>query len=105
MYPAMSILEIQRTTLADFEVLRQAHALAQVDAILLATVQAWQIGQVQATDKKGKPVYRKMQQLFDYDKQIERVRAGARPESGVKNRTGLELAAKANREVRRDGRL
>lgn len=102
MYPAMSMLEVRRTTIADFEVMKQAYALSQVDRILMATIQAWQSGQVQATDKKGKPIYRKMKQLFDYEREVERVRAGARPESGMKNRTGLELAAKANREVKRN---
>lgn len=102
MYPAMSMLEVRRTTIADFEVMKQAYALSQVDRILMATIQAWQSGQVQATDKKGRPIYRKMKQLFDYERELERVRAGARPESGMKNRTGLELAAKANREVKRN---
>lgn len=100
MYPEMSILEIKRTTLADFEVMQRAKALEQVDEMYKASIQAWQNAVVQATDSKGKPKFRRFKQFFDYEKEIKRVKGGNKPSEALKriDRTSISLVANANLE-------
>lgn len=99
MYPQMSMLDIKRMTLADFEVLQEAYALRQVDERFLASYEAWQSAQVQASDKKGKAVVRKFRQLFDYQKEIKEIRTGAFLPRSDGQKEAAQLAAAANRAI------
>lgn len=99
MAPEMDILAIQRMTMADFEVMARAYELRQVDEMFMASYQAWQISQAQASDKKGHPIHKKFRSLFDYEDTLRKVKKGDAPEKTIKNRTALELAAKANRKA------
>lgn len=96
MYPQMSMLEVKRMTLADFEVLQEAYALSQVDKRFLASYEAWQSAQVQASDKKGKAVVRKFKQLFDYQKEISEIRSSTVSKYDSANKEAARLAALAN---------
>lgn len=99
MAPEMDILAIQRMTMADFEVMVKAYKLRQVDEMFMASYQAWQISQAQASDKKGHPIHKKFRSLFDYEDILRKVKKGDAPEKTIKNRTARELAAKANRKA------
>lgn len=70
----MSVLEAKRTTLADFEVMQEAYMLRNIDEQFMTYLQAWTNAQVQATDKKGKPVYKKFKDFFDYDKILKELK-------------------------------
>lgn len=94
----MDILSIRRMTMADFEVMAKAYELRQVDEMFMASYQAWQISQAQASDKKGYPIHKKFRSLFDYEDTLRKVKKGDAPENTIKNRTARELAAKANRK-------
>ena len=71
MYPQMSMDEIKATTLADFEVMLKAYNYNLVDKKYIASLTAWQTALAKSTDKKGKPVYRKFKDLFNYEKELE----------------------------------
>lgn len=73
MYPNMSMLDIKRTTIADYEVMTQAYKLRNVDEELRIHVLAWQIVQAGASDKKGKPIYSNFKRFYDYDKKIKEI--------------------------------
>lgn len=96
MCPQMPMLEVKRMTLADFEVMQEARALRQVDECFLASYEAWQSAQVQASDKKGKAVVRKFKQLFDYKKEISEIRSSTVSEYDPAKKEAARLAALAN---------
>lgn len=71
----MSILEARRTTPAEYEVLMQAQALANVDGRFQAAYGAWMATQAQATKQRGKktvPHYERFDKFFDYEKEMDR---------------------------------
>lgn len=96
----MAILEIKRTTLADFEVMQKAKELQQIDEMYKASLQAWQNAVVRATDKKGSSKYKRFKQFFDYEKEIKKVKDGNSPSKALKNidKTSISLVANANLE-------
>lgn len=67
MYPSMSILEIEKTTLAEYEVLLEAYNQRFIDDLFLKSYGAWQNNLLKSVDKNSKPVYRKFTDLFNYD--------------------------------------
>lgn len=69
----MTIEEIKATTLADFEVMLKAYSFNQVDKRYIASLIAWQSALAKSNDKKGKPVYRKFKDLFDYEKELKQI--------------------------------
>lgn len=73
MYPNMSMLEIKRTTLADYEVLNRAWRLNQINSQFLESYNAWQSALAKSTDKKGKPVYKNFTDLFNYEKAVKEI--------------------------------
>nr|DAT01055.1 MAG TPA: hypothetical protein [Caudoviricetes sp.] len=73
MYPQMTIEEIKATTLADFEVMLKAYSFNQVDKRYIASLIAWQSALARTNDKKGKPVYKKFKDLFDYEKELKQI--------------------------------
>lgn len=73
MYPQMTIEEIKATTLADFEVMLKAYSFNQVDKRYIASLIAWQSALAKSNDKKGKPVYKKFKDLFDYEKELKQI--------------------------------
>ncbi len=70
----MSVLEARRVTLAEFEVMTEAHMLRRVDNQFDIHLQAWAISQAQATDKRGKPHFRTFDKFFNYEEAIKRVK-------------------------------
>ena len=70
----MTVLEARRVTLAEFEVMTEAHMLRRVDNQFDIHLQAWAISQAQATDKRGKPYFRTFDKFFNYEEAINRVR-------------------------------
>lgn len=75
MYPEMSLLDIKRTTIADYEVMTESYRLAKADREFDIHLLAWQSVQAGALDKKGKPVYTSFKKFFDYEKRIKEVRS------------------------------
>lgn len=73
-YPNMTVLEAQRVTLAEFEVMSEAHMLRKIDEQFVIYSQAWAIVQAQATDKHGKPVYKNFNKFFDYEKMLKQAK-------------------------------
>lgn len=69
----MTIEEIKATTLADFEVMLKAYSFNQVDKRYIASLIAWQSALARTNDKKGKPVYKKFKDLFDYEKELKQI--------------------------------
>lgn len=71
----MTVLEAKRTTLAEYGVLMQAKALANVDERFMVAYGAWLHTQAQATKQRGKrtvPYYEKFEKFFDYEKEVDR---------------------------------
>lgn len=68
----LTLLEAKRTTLAEFDVYAKSYAIRQVNEMNRLHQQAWLNAQVQATNKKGKPVYKRFDKFFDYEKAYER---------------------------------
>lgn len=99
MYPAMTMEEIQRTTLADLEVMRRAYEMRRVDDLFLASFTAWQGAAARGTDRKGKPIYKSFKDFFNYEKEMKKVAQPRRRKRMRVDAKGLSLAAKANREV------
>ena len=54
----------------EYEWLMEAHNLRLVDEEFIAHRQAFLNVRAQATDLKGKPVYRRFEKFYDYDKAI-----------------------------------
>lgn len=71
MYPEMSMLEIQRTTLADFEVLIEAYSRRDIHNRFLASYTAFQVVKAQSTNKKGEYIYKTFNKLFDYEEELK----------------------------------
>ena len=70
----MTVLEAQRVTLAEFEVMSEAHMLRRIDEQFDIHSQAWAIAQAQATDKQGKPVYKKFNKFFNYEEMLKKAK-------------------------------
>ena len=69
----MSMLDIKRTTIADYEVMVKAYKLHSIDEEHRLHILAWQIVQAGASDKKGKPIYSNFKKFYDYEKRIKEV--------------------------------
>lgn len=67
----MTVLEAQRVTLAEFEVMSEAHMLRRIDNQFDIHSLAWATAQAQATDKRGKPLYKKFNNFFNYEEMLE----------------------------------
>lgn len=61
-------LEIDRTTMYEYELRMKAFRLRYLDREAAMHKQAWVSRQVGATKKNGKPFYRTFKQFFDYEK-------------------------------------
>lgn len=69
------MLECKRTTLADFYILKEAWTRRNLDKRFLASYTAWQTAIAQSTDKNGKPVVKKFEDLFSYEKELKALEA------------------------------
>lgn len=69
---------MERTTLADVEVLLSAVQYRKADEELQAALTAWYTVQAGATDKKGRPIYQKFSQLFNYEKRLKEIENGTK---------------------------
>lgn len=63
--------DIERMTIAEYELRMKAFRLQQVDEQYMIHSQAWANAMAQAT-KKGKPIYTRFDKFFDYKKAIKR---------------------------------
>lgn len=76
-----SFAEVDRLTIPEYELLMEAVRLKQADTDYRNHLQAWLNFSVQATDKKGKPRFKKFKQFFDYEKRLEKARPDSKKES------------------------
>lgn len=83
----LELIEAKRVTLNELEIYGKAYALKQVDVISKMHQQAWLNEQIGSTDKKGKPVYRKFNNFFNYD---DAYMKALRPEYKPKKKMTLE---------------
>lgn len=74
----MTVLEAQRVTLAEFEVMSEAHMLRQVDRQLDIHMQAWANADVNQADKNGKAKYKYFKQFFNYEEKLKEITGGVR---------------------------
>lgn len=95
------MLEIDETTLVEYEIMREAFEYICVDRLHEMSLQAWQNANVQATSRKGEPKFKRFTDFFDYSKEIEKLRHPKKIE--LKNMQHLKLAANANRRVVTNG--
>ncbi len=58
-------------TLAEYRLLMEAERLRQIDMDYRNHLQAWLNFSAQATDKKGKPVYKRFKKFYDYEKHLD----------------------------------
>ncbi|WP_100066062.1 hypothetical protein [Miniphocaeibacter massiliensis] len=70
----MTVLEARRVTLAEFEVMTEAHMLRRVDNQFDIHLQAWANAQAQATDKRGRAYFKTFDKFFDYEKMLKKVK-------------------------------
>ena len=68
----MGFDEIDRLTLPEYELMMNAHALAEIDKDYDRHVRAWLDVVAGATKKDGRPVYKKFSDFFDYEKELKR---------------------------------
>lgn len=64
----MSIIEIKRTSLADYEVLKMAYSLRSLDKHYFESFNAWQGAILNGRDKNSRPIIKSFKELFDYSK-------------------------------------
>lgn len=95
----MSIEDIQRTTLADLEVMRKAYEMRKIDDLFLESFNAWQSAVAQGTDKKGKPIHKDFKSFFNYEKEMQKLTKPKNRKTKNIDSKGLKLVANANREV------
>ena len=74
MYPEMSMLDIKRTTIADYEVMVESYKLAKIDREFDIHLLAWQSVQAGTTNDKGKPNYKTFDKFYDYEKRIKEIK-------------------------------
>lgn len=96
--PDFSVLEAQRTTLADFEVMRMAYQYRQLDQEYMASFIAWQIARILETDKKGKPKIKRFEKLYDLKKEEREVRNPSLKSVKAIDKEAMRLAAFANKK-------
>lgn len=102
MYPAMTMLEAKRTTLADYEVLVDAYQQRQVNERFIASYTAFQIAKAQSTDAKGKMIYNSFNKLFDYEKELNQLKETEIKKSKKANKVNKNLIQRLteiNKEV------
>lgn len=73
-YPQTTVLEAQRTTLADFEIMVDAYVLRNLDKKQELYMQAWAMAQVESTTKKGERIYKNFKDFFDYEKELDHIK-------------------------------
>lgn len=92
-------------TIPEYNLRLEAFQLQQLDREYDLHRLAWQINQAQATDKKGKPIYKRFKDFFDVEK-LEQKITGTRPEDEVLgNKEFSSLLLKSNRKEENHGKL
>lgn len=66
-----SLDEVDRMTFREYRLLSEAHRLKEVDTQYKLNLLAWRTFAATATDKKGKPRYKRFDKFFDYNKALE----------------------------------
>lgn len=74
----------------------EAHGLRQIDDLYLIKRLAWENQQAQATDKKGKPVFKSFNDFFDYQKAIDRLLGNTVADEVMADNKLFDLMRKAN---------
>lgn len=63
---------VDRLTIPEYELLIEAHRLKEVDRDALIHWQAYLNFAAQATNKSGKPVYKKFEKFYNYKKELKK---------------------------------
>ena len=84
----------ERLTIREYQLMMKVAQLKRLDKEYFINLQAFKNQQVQSTDKKGKLVYKKMDDLFPY-KKLENEILGIKPKK-QNNKKIVELLMKAN---------
>lgn len=58
-------------TFEEYRLLMEAAQLRQIDMDYRNHLQAWLTFSAQATDRKGKPIYKKFNKFYDYEEQLD----------------------------------
>lgn len=69
-----SLAEVDRLTIPEYTLLMEAVRLRQVDMDYRNHLQAWLTFAAKATKKSGKPVYKKFDKFYDYEKEIKKIK-------------------------------
>lgn len=88
---------IKRMTIEEYRIRMKAYSLRQLDEEYKLHKLAWQINQAQAADKKGKAIYRRFDDFFNFKKMEQRI-LGTRPEDKVlKDKSLSDMMLKSNK--------
>lgn len=81
-----SFAEVDRLTIAEYELLMEAERYKQVDRDYRQHLQAYLNFAVKAEKKAGKgkskPVYGKFKKFYDYEKELAKVKSNGKEEKG-----------------------
>lgn len=67
-------MEVDRLTIPEYELLMEAERLKQVDEQYKIHLQAWLTVAAKATNRSGKPVFKKFERFFNYRKELKKAR-------------------------------
>lgn len=93
------INDIYRLTISEYQLMMKAAKLRRLDQEYFINLQAYKNQQVQSTDKKGKLIFKKFEDLFPYQKlenEILGIKKVVKPKTRRNNKKIVELLRKAN---------
>lgn len=98
-YLGLTIEEIDRLTIPEIELMLNAQQLKEVDKMRDQHLLAWLTVSAGATKKDGKPVYKRFDDFFDYEKELKRVEKRQKPDNKFSNLSKhLKEKEKCNRK-------
>ena len=71
-----SLQEVDRLTIPEYELLMEGVRLKQIDSDYRNHLQAWLNFSAQATDKKGKPRFKKFNKFYNYKAELKKAKDG-----------------------------
>lgn len=72
----MTLVEAERCSVRKFGILDLAHRLKTEEEVYHLNLLAWQSNQAGAVKRNGKPVFRKFNEMYDYEKNFIRALRG-----------------------------
>ena len=93
-----SLYDIKVLSLYEYQARMHAYQLNRIDHEYDMHLQAWINHRVTATTEKGKPVYKKFKDFYDYESNLKKIEKPTSKQITNKQKSMAQIAAKINSE-------